>query len=328
MSFSAAVPPGKRHRSGQHVVEGAAQAVDVGTRVGRVAVLGLFRGHIVHRAHRHPLVGEGVAIGRVGGVLDACQPHVEHLHGALGVDQDVGGLDVAVHDGALACVLQAPSDLAAHLGRASRGQLALSVDEPQQVLPLDVLQGQVGDALFFAHVEGSHDVRVVELGAGAHLAHEPGPGLWVGAVPRGQDFERHGAFHATVLGLVDLAHAAGADAVQNRVRPDEEPLRTTRQNQTRLELRQQPLAHQLLGQRLVVFRGGAGPLFDLLERCLVQQAAGPQVFYKRAGAWGDHCGLCPVRRRTPRTLPSLPARHPGDKLLCRCQCADLWPSGS
>ena len=105
---------GVGHSPGQQVVEGAAEAVNVGPAVGLVGVVSLFRGDIVGRAHDHPGVGQvrygGTAVRQDGGGLhDAAQPgqaEIEDLDLSVGRPHQVVRLDVAMHHALLVGVLQ------------------------------------------------------------------------------------------------------------------------------------------------------------------------------------------------------------------------------
>jgi hypothetical protein len=72
-------------------------------------------------------------------------------------------------------------------------------------------------AVGFAGVEGRDDMGMKQFGRRFDFAMEA-----LDAVGRlggrcRQDLERYDAFHAAVLGLVDLAHAAGSDLVEHHV---------------------------------------------------------------------------------------------------------------
>ncbi len=95
--------------AGEHLVDQAADGVDVGAGIGR-APRRLLGGHVLRRPHGHPRVGEpppqiavGVLLVLDVGVLAALgDPEVEHLDEVLlpvaGQDEDVLRLDVPVDD--------------------------------------------------------------------------------------------------------------------------------------------------------------------------------------------------------------------------------------
>ena len=84
--------PGERLATGQHRVPHRAERVDVAPRVHVARAHRLLRRHVARRADDHPRGGQAVA-----GALPLGDPEVgEHRATGVGVEQDVGGLDVAV----------------------------------------------------------------------------------------------------------------------------------------------------------------------------------------------------------------------------------------
>ena len=84
----------------------AAERIDVGRR-GHLLAADLLGRHVVHRAQR--LAGPG----EVGALAVLGQAEVGDQRGAVGIEQDVGGLDVAVHHAAGEQRVQPVRDLGA-----------------------------------------------------------------------------------------------------------------------------------------------------------------------------------------------------------------------
>ena len=99
--------------AGEQFVEDRAQAVDVGGRGDfRPAARRLFGGHVARRAGDH---AGGRHVGAVGKHLR--QPEIGHVGLAVGVQQDVRGLQVAVDDPLLVQMF----DRAGHGGHQPHG---------------------------------------------------------------------------------------------------------------------------------------------------------------------------------------------------------------
>jgi hypothetical protein len=96
----------KRRLPRQELVQDGAQAVDV-DRGGDVLVgRGLLRRHVAGRADDGAgLGGANLAAGPLG------QPKVGDMRLPLGVQQDVGGFDIAVHATVFVSVIQCRGDL-------------------------------------------------------------------------------------------------------------------------------------------------------------------------------------------------------------------------
>jgi hypothetical protein len=71
----------KRRSAGQEVIEGTAEAVDVGTSIGRLGVADLLGGNVIGRAQHLALTGQ-VAVGLTL-ACDLGQAEIEHLHDGL-----------------------------------------------------------------------------------------------------------------------------------------------------------------------------------------------------------------------------------------------------
>ena len=177
--------------------------------------------HVLRRSHDDALGGDhGQVGGRRGarrvdelGVGAARDAEIEDLGRAVGRDEDVLGLDVAMHQaravgGAEATRdVEEPGDL---LGQGRRGV----ADEGAQRGALDELHGDERRAVGFPDVVDGHDVRVGEGGGGARLPHHARRGLGVGhrVVARLAE-ELHGDAtpQPRVVRPEDATHAALAD---------------------------------------------------------------------------------------------------------------------
>ncbi len=85
----------KRRVTGQHVIHGAAETVNIRTLINVVAVHGLFGRKIVGGAQHFFVMHDGQ---RCGFLTKQGQSQVEDLDHAVGGHQQVGGFDVAMHE--------------------------------------------------------------------------------------------------------------------------------------------------------------------------------------------------------------------------------------
>ena len=200
---------------------------DVGGR-GALAAPPLLRGHVRGRALGAARIlleldsillrslAQGVAqIRHAGHVIPARghlgQAEVHHAQAPVSGDDHVLRLQVPVQDimqvGLLQGLGHGQDNAKGGLHPKAAGDHAVA-----QVLPVQILQGQVRVPLVQAHGVDSHDVRVGEAGRGAGLEQEPLHVL-VRASARGplpHHLEGHLAPQARVPGQVHVPHAAPA----------------------------------------------------------------------------------------------------------------------
>ncbi len=123
------------------------------------------------------------------------------------MEQDVLGLDVAVDHAITVGIVERVGHFTGDPHRFVDAELGLAVEFVAERLALDVGHDVVEKAVGGAGVEQRQDVRVLEVGGGLDLDHEPlGPehGGQLGL----QDLEGHLAIVLQVLGQVDGGHAA------------------------------------------------------------------------------------------------------------------------
>ncbi len=215
---------GKRDASRDEVIKSTAKAVEIGTDVAGVRIDGLFGGDEVGRAHHGPEDGE---VGFTG-IGEAGQAEVEDFDiapatfdrraraartGFLG-DEEIGRLDVAVHQAAFVGVLQPEGGLADEIEGGLDGQRALPLDQAGEVDAVDVFHGDRMQAVGFVGVVRTDDVRMAQLADGTHLALEPLHGLDVFQAFAAKHFEGDEPVERPLPGLENLAHAPFADLVQ------------------------------------------------------------------------------------------------------------------
>ena len=159
-------------RAGQRAEQHAAERVDVGPRVDLDAARLLGR-HVVGRAHREAGARQVLLGGRDG----LGQPEVgqERVLGAvLARDEDVAGLDVAVHEAVPVRLVERAGDLRDDADRPLGLERRSASRIAPQVGALDVAHRHVEQPVLLAGVEDLDGVRVVDRGRQPALALEAG----------------------------------------------------------------------------------------------------------------------------------------------------------
>jgi hypothetical protein len=182
--------------------------------------------------------GSGAVAARLRALrhLGAGEAEVEDTDAAVGADQHVVGLEVAVHEpgsvrGGEAFARGEHLPVALALAHARLQPLAkgaaldeLGRDEEAAVGAPDLVHG--------------HHVRVVQAREGLRFAQEAVAPLRAHAVGGGlQELQRDGAFELAVVSLVDNAHSAFADDVDEHVAAHDGAARERRHGQRAAGLR-------------------------------------------------------------------------------------------
>ena len=161
----------ERRLAGEDFVEHAAQRVDIGAGVDRLAA-GLLGRQVLRGADHRGGLGHAVGVGQRAGDAE-----VHHLHRAGLADHDVRGLDVAVDDAVLVAEVQRLAGVGDDLDRALGRHRALGVHDVAQRDPVDVLHHDVGQrpvrGLGLAGVVDRDDGGMVQRGGVLRLAAEP-----------------------------------------------------------------------------------------------------------------------------------------------------------
>jgi hypothetical protein len=190
--------------AGEAFEEHASQREEVRARIDLAGAAHLLRGHVARRADDR--AGAGHRLGEQARHAEVEHAHARRRAGGASDQEEVGGLQVAVHDAAGMRRGQRAGDVGAQRHRLRRRQLAAGQARRQR-LALEPLHGQPHAGLALAVGDVAHHRRVAELGEDGRLAREA---ALVDAVLAAQHLERHRLAALPVARPEDGAGAATA----------------------------------------------------------------------------------------------------------------------
>ena len=208
----ARLAPEERRPAGEGLEGHGREGVDVGALGGGVA-LHLLGGDVLGRAQ--PVA----AAGEAGHVVEAHEPEVAQP-GAAGLQQDVGGLDVAVDRAVGVGEVERLGDVRQHVERLGARQRPGAGHALGQRVAGHEAHGDEGPPVDLAGVVDRHDPGVLEAPRGDRLAAEAlrGPrSLQVAVV---EDLQGHLAVQVDLRRAVDDRLAAAADLRLDAVAPE------------------------------------------------------------------------------------------------------------
>ena len=208
-NFDGAVPV-EGQLAACHFVQDNAHAIDVGLDGDFVAVA-LLRAHVLWRTHRHARLGEVLLFH----LLDVRDAEIHDVHAVVVRDHDVRGLHVAVDDVLGVRVEQASCNLLDDDFDGFKRELVLLFENVGERNSLDVGHRDEQLTVLFPEIEHVDDVLVVHLLHRLRFEVETLDGFVVGGLV--QNLERDFAFQLLVERLVDAAHAALAERVEDVV---------------------------------------------------------------------------------------------------------------
>ena len=176
---------------------------------GQRRVAPLLRRHVA-RGTRDGGDGDTAAADGIAAALFVvgadCQAEVEHAHAAIGTDEHVVGLEIAMQNTlAMRCAERLGDGLChAHLlVQAARLVLQPSAHGAAAY----VLERQVGTPAVLADGVDGHDVGMIELGGRARFGEEAAEGTWRLELAPADHLDGHVAVEGGVAGQVDLSHS-------------------------------------------------------------------------------------------------------------------------
>ena len=132
---------------------------------------------------------------------------------------DVLGLEVAVDDRRPLRVgrVQGASELQGDVRGFGPGQGAALGEHLTQIPAVELLEDHDLLLLDLDAGQAADDVRIVDVGEDAHLAHKSAPALLAAGELRAQDLQGHGAVRQELFGGVDSGHTALTEEAADEV---------------------------------------------------------------------------------------------------------------
>jgi len=215
--------PAKRPRSGQALVQHAAERPDVRAPIHGLAAR-LLGTHVGRRAENQSLLrheeavrfgGRRAFLGRPG-ANRLGEPEVEDLDDPVGRDADVGRLEVAVHHARLVRRLEPLGDLPAHVDRFVHGQRSAR-NSSRQVLPRHELEREEANVVLLVDAVDPGDVRMIERGERLGFSFEAPEPLFVVGQLLGQHLDRNFAIEPRIPRSIDLPHPPGSEGIEDLI---------------------------------------------------------------------------------------------------------------
>jgi hypothetical protein len=197
----------------QHLVDHDAEAVEVGARVDLLAEA-LLRAHVARR--RQQLAGDRQRAVHAKVLGEA---EVDDHRTAVGSEQDVRRLEIAVHDPPGVDGVEGAGDLQRQAQRRARRQAL--VDARRQRARGQELHGDVGLVAGEALVVDARHVLVIEAREQLVLAHEALAEDGVGPQPAIEHLQRHAQAVVLALGEVDRRLPALSDRMDHGIPRDQ-----------------------------------------------------------------------------------------------------------
>ena len=138
---------------------------------------------------------------------------------AVAGEEEVLGLQVAVHDAASVGGVQAAADLHGQLQRLADGERSVQQPLPEG-LAFEQLENGVKRPVLGPEIVESQDVRVIQGGHRPRLLPEALDAAGGLGALGGQHLDRDISAQARVVGAVHLAHASCAERRNHLVRPE------------------------------------------------------------------------------------------------------------
>ena len=211
----------ERALTGRELEEHDSKREDVASVVDRLA-LSLFRRHIGRRAYDKPFFGQilwrrnSCGVGPIRTLRQLRQPEVEHLDSAVGRDDHIARLQVAVSDSDFVRRCERVSYLYRYLEQPLDWHPAVT-NQFDEAVPFHELHGEQEHVSIFLNAVDDCDVWVGERGKDPRLSPKTFAPCWVQRELIGDHFQCDDSVQAGIAGAIHLAHAPGPQLAQDLI---------------------------------------------------------------------------------------------------------------
>ena len=202
----------KQRSTGRQFVQRRTQAVNVRSMVNGIRCRsGLFGRHVTRRPQDRTGQTERHIVDPLG------ESKIGQPDPAIGIEDQVGRLDVAMNDAAMMRMRQRFGRLQSPSGHLMKRRLRNPIDRLilGQTSTFDELHRIVVDAVFATYGEDGNDVGVMQSGDSFGLALKSLHRLRIGRRAEAQDFQRDPSLQRNLLGFVNNPHATPTDFADN-----------------------------------------------------------------------------------------------------------------
>ncbi len=208
----------KGDASGDHVVEGGAEGIEVGALVDVELAADLFGGDVIGCAVGFARLGFGLGGFDIGGFTG--ETHVGEFGDSFGGDHDVFGFDVAVDKTGLVGVDEGFGDLDGEGESLFFGITLAFFEFIVDGVAFDVLHDKIVASIGLTDVHGTDDVGVIQFGRGAAFLVKAFDEFGVIAGAVGEDFDGDDAVEGELFSLVNGGHGTGTEAGKDLITGD------------------------------------------------------------------------------------------------------------
>jgi hypothetical protein len=145
------------------------------------------------------------------------QTKIENLHAVIASDENVVGLQVAMHNSFFMRGRESLGDFKGVFGRLAARECS-GRQHLAQRLPFQKFRNQLAHVALLANIKDGENVGMVQSAQDSGFVLKAQKTVGIARNRRRQDFDRDRAIEPGIAGAVDFSHAAGTDRQLNFIR--------------------------------------------------------------------------------------------------------------